>query len=373
MRKEYLKNIKRIVVKVGTKSLINKKNNLLDKNKIKKLSYELINLHKQGKEVILVSSGAIILGSGIMGLKKRPESIPEKQAAASVGQISLMNTYKKFFEKANIEIGQILLTEEDLKNRKKYLNARNTFITLIERFKIIPIVNENDVVGIEEIVFGDNDILASLVANLVDADILIFLTDTDGFAIFQNNSRVIVNDVPKITKEIEKYADKSGSDTGKGGMISKIKAAKISTCAGIPAVIVNSNEKNILKRVITGEEVGTFFYPNKKVLSHKKRWIAYSVAPKGEIFIDDGAKNAIVVNGKSLLPGGIIKIKGEFSPGDPVDILDKNNNLIGRGLVNYSNTIVEKIMGKRSDKIKSFVGEKYYDEVIHRDNLVIYQ
>lgn len=372
MIKDYLKTIKRIVLKIGTKSLINKETELLDENKVLKLVKDIAYLLEQKKEVVLVSSGAIITGAGILGLKRRPVSIPEKQAVASVGQIGLMQVYKKCFARLGIEIGQILLTEDDLKNRERYLNARNTFITLIENFRVVPVVNENDVVGIEEIVFGDNDVLSALVANLVDADLLVILSDIKGFFLYKDQKRIFLKEVKKITYEIERCAGATEDKFGTGGMRSKIKAAKISTHSGIPVIITNSDEKEVLKRIINGEIIGTFFHPSEKGLSQRKRWIAYSVAPRGKIVIDVGAKKALTERGKSLLPSGIIKLEGEFKPGDPVDIIDENDNIIGRGLVNYDSSIVNQIKGKKSEYIKNVVSEKYYPEVIHRDNLVIY-
>jgi len=373
MRSTYLEKSKRIVVKVGTKSLIDDRNRLLDREKIKKIVTEIAELFKASKEIILVSSGAIISGAGILGLKQRPKSIPEKQAVASVGQITLMDTYKEFFEKFDIKIGQVLLTEDDLKDRQRYLNARNTIITLIENFKVIPIINENDVVGIEEIIFGDNDVLAALVANFINADLLVLLTTTDGFCLLKDGKTTILSEVKKITPEIEECAGETEDMFGTGGMKSKLQAVKIATRSGIPSVIANSAEKNVLTRILEGESIGTFFYPTEKGLSQKKRWIAYSVAPKGRLIIDDGAKKALVERGKSLLPSGILKVEGEFKPGDPVDIVDLNNNVVARGLVNYDNTIIEKIKGRRSEFIKSIVGEKYYPEAVHRDNLVVYE
>ena len=258
MREKYLEKVNRIVVKIGTKSLVNNKS-LLHRKKVKKLVAEIAELFKKGKEFIIVSSGAIISGAGILGLNERPRTIPEKQGAASVGQIILMDTYKEFFEKYGIKIGQVLLTEDDLKNRKRYLNARNTLLTLIEDFKVIPIINENDVVGIEEIVFGDNDILAALVANLISADLLILLTNIDGFCIQKNGKQILLQEIKKITDEIENYAGKSDDKFGTGGMKSKIQAAKISTHSGIPVIIANSDEKNILQRILSSEIIGTFF------------------------------------------------------------------------------------------------------------------
>lgn len=360
------KKFKRIVIKVGTKCLIDK-DGIINEDKISKLVDEIANLYFKNKEIILVSSGAIVTGLKLLNLSDA-KNLRLKQAVASIGQIELMSIYKRYFEKYKIKIGQVLLTEDDLKNRTRYLNARNTFITLIEDLKIIPIVNENDVVGIEEIIFGDNDILSALVANLVNADLLIILSNVEGFY-FQGR---LLKEVAKITPEFEKDISDSTDEFGKGGIKSKIKAAKICTHSGITVAIAKSDLPDVLLKIINGENPGTIFYPSEKVLSHRKRWIAYSVVSKGKIYVDKGAKSALVNNGKSLLPGGIIKVEGIFKEGDAVDILDENNNIIGRGIVNYNSEIIEKIKGKRSNEIKNIVGEKYYSEVIHRDNLVIY-
>ncbi len=366
MRKECLKDIKRIVIKAGTKSLTSKIR--IDSKKIQKLTSEIAKLRNQGYEIVLVTSGAISSGVGEIGLKTRPRSMPEKQAAASIGQIVLMTRYHDCFKKYDLKIGQVLLTESDLKDRQKYLNAKNTLITLIKKYRVIPIVNENDVVGTEEIVFGENDVLSALIANLIDADLLILLSDIDGFY----HKGELLKEVERLTEEILRSAGDRGDQFSTGGMRSKLNAAEICVNAGIPVIIANSRKKNILSRLVKGEEEGTFFYPPEKYLSHKKRWIAYSVVSKGSLYIDNGAKDALVHKGKSLLPGGIIKVKGRFDKGDPVDVCDEEENVIGRGIINYENEIVDKIKGKKTKLIKNQLKERFYEEVIHRDNLVIF-
>ena len=366
MRKEYLKNIKRIVIKVGTKSLTSEIK--IDTKKIQKLTGEIAELKNSGYEIVLVTSGAISSGVGEMGLKIRPTSMPEKQASASIGQIILMTEYHDCFKKYNIKIGQVLLTESDLRDRQRYLNAKNTLVTLIRKYKVIPIVNENDVVGIEEIIFGENDVLSALIANLIDANLLVLLSDIDGFYY----KGELLKEVECLTEEILKSAGDKGDKFSTGGMQSKLNAAKICVNAGIPAVIANSMKENILRRIIKGEDEGTFFYPSRKHLSHKKRWIAYSVVSKGSIYIDEGAIDALKNKGKSLLPGGITRVKGKFNKGDPVDVCDNDGNVIGRGMVNYENEIINEIKGKKTRLIKDQLKENFYEEVIHRDNLVIY-
>jgi len=360
-----IKEFKRIVIKVGTKSLLDSEGNISEE-KIYKLVKQICDLYSKGKEVILVTSGAIVTGLKVLKIDEA-KNLRLKQAVASIGQIELMAIYKKYFDNYGIKIGQVLLTEDDLKNRERYLNARNTFLTLIEDLKVVPIVNENDVVGIEEIIFGDNDVLSSLVANLIDAQILIILSNVEGF-IYEGK---VLKEVKKITSQIESYANDAIDEYGKGGMKSKIKAAKICVQAGISVVIAKSDIDNILIKIMNGEEYGTFFYPLEKKISHRKRWIAYSVVPKGKLIIDNGAKNALVNDFKSLLPAGILKVEGEFKKGDIVEILDESYNLIGKGLVNFDNKTIEIIKGKKSNYIKEILGEKFYTEVIHRDNLVI--
>ncbi len=353
MRKAHLKNIKRIVIKVGTKSLTSEIK--IDTKKIQKLTREIAELKNSGYEIVLVTSGAISSGVGEMGLKIRPTSMPEKQASASIGQIILMTEYHDCFKKYNVKIGQVLLTENDLKDRQRYLNAKNTLVTLIKKYKVIPIVNENDV-------------LSALIANLIDANLLVLLSDIDGFYY----KGELLKEVRCLTEEILKSAGDKGDKFSTGGMQSKINAAKICMNAGIPAVIANSMKENILRRIIKGEDEGTFFYPSGKHLSHKKRWIAYSVVSKGSIYIDEGAIDALKNKGKSLLPGGITRVKGKFNKGDPVDVCDNDGNVIGRGMVNYENEIINEIKGKKTKLIKDQLKENFYEEVIHRDNLVIY-
>ncbi len=351
---------------MGTKSLTS--DIKIDPAKIKKLTDEIAELKKQGYEVVLVTSGAISSGIGEMGLKSRPKNIPEKQAAASVGQIVLMTMYNDCFKKHDIKIGQVLLTEKDLKDRKKYLNASNTLVTLIKKYKVIPVVNENDVVGVEEIIFGDNDVLSALIANLIDADLLIMLSDIDGFY----HKGGLLKEVKSLTEEILKSAGDKGDRFSTGGMRSKLNAAQICINGGIPVIIANSMKKSILNKIINGEQEGTFFYPSEKGLSHRKRWLAYSVVSKGNIYIDKGARDALVERGKSLLAGGIVKVKGKFEKGDPVDICEEKGSVIGRGLVNFENEVIDRIKGKKTEFIKKLLKEKFYQEVIHRDNLVIF-
>ncbi|MEA3280317.1 MAG: glutamate 5-kinase [Thermodesulfobacteriota bacterium] len=362
---------RRIVVKIGSGVLT--ENNRLNLKVVRSISRQICCLIDGVMEVVLVSSGAMASGIGKVGLSKRPDEIPKRQAIAAVGQAGLIMEYEKAFAGYGKKVAQILLTSEDLSNRKRYLNARNTLSTLLA-WQIVPIINENDTIAVEEIKFGDNDNLAAMITMLMDADILINLTDIDG--LYNKDPRgnpdaELIPVVSIIKKSIEKLASDIPGALGTGGMITKINAAKKLTAAGIPMVIAGGAKPDILKKIFSGKEYGTFFVPKKKKLAGRKCWIAYSLKPRGVIKIDSGAAAAVLKKGKSLLPGGIIGVEGEFSVGAPVEFKKDNNRTLGTGLVNYSAADIRKIMGLRSSKIKECLGYKPYDEVIHRDNLAI--
>ncbi|MBU1398379.1 MAG: glutamate 5-kinase, partial [Proteobacteria bacterium] len=362
---------KRVVVKIGSNVLT--EDHGLNIKVIGSISRQISLLMDKGTEVILVSSGAMASGLRKIGLRKRPDEIPKRQAVAAVGQAGLIMEYEKAFEKFDKKVAQILLTSEDLSNRKRYLNARNTIYTLLS-WKIVPIINENDTVAVEEIKFGDNDNLAAMIAILMDADVLVTLTDIEGLYTKDprnNPDAELIPVVNTIKKSIEKMAGSIPGTLGTGGMLTKIRAAKKVTAAGIPMIIAKGEKPGILTRLFEGEEHGTFFVPGKERLSRKKCWLAFSLKPQGIIIIDDGAVNAIVEKGKSLLPGGIIKVKGEFGKGSPVEFSNADNEVIGVGLVNYSAADIKKIKGLKTDRIKEKLGHKPYDEVIHRDNLAL--
>jgi len=340
---------------------------------IESISHEICRLIQSGREVILVSSGAMAAGMRKMGLAKRPEAIPARQAVAAVGQAGLILAYEEAFARYDMKVAQILLTADDMTNRKRYLNARNTLNTLLE-WGVVPIINENDTVMVEEIKFGDNDNLAAVIALLMDADLLINLTDIDG--LYDKDPRVFADaellpEVNTIGKNIERYAGDIPGTLGTGGMLTKIKAARKVTAAGIPMVIANGTHREILQRLFSGTSTGTFFIPRKERLSSRKCWLAFSLKPKGVIVIDDGATKAIKGRGKSLLPSGIERVIGEFGVGDPVQLMDAAGKILGNGLVNYSASDIRKIQGLKTGQIINCLGEKPYDEVIHRDNLVL--
>ncbi|MCM8779236.1 MAG: glutamate 5-kinase [Candidatus Omnitrophica bacterium] len=366
MRKEIISKVRNLVIKVGTSVLAT--NSVIDSTKVEKISEEINALLDRGIKVCLVSSGAISSGMSILGMKRRPKNLPELQATAAVGQRYLMDLYAHAFQKYNRMVAQVLLTQEDLRERKRYLNARNTIYTLLKE-GIIPIVNENDTVAVEEIKFGDNDRLSALVASLLNTELLILLSDVDGFFIRED----VVSLIKEITPELERWAcGTRNRELCVGGMSTKLEAAKICLRAGIPCIIGNGNQPRILDKIMNGEEIGTLFLPQEKKLSSRKQWMLFNLSPKGKIYIDRGAKEAILKKGKSLLSAGIVKIEGDFSEADLVSILDgETKREIGQGITNYSSEELSKIKGLKTSEIEKVLGYKYYDEVIHRDNLVI--
>lgn len=371
IEKTVFAHAKRIVVKVGSNVLTQDAG--LNLKAIQSLSRQICRLIDQKKEVIFVSSGAMASGIKKIGLAKRPDQIPQRQAAAAVGQAGLIMEYERAFARYGKKVAQILLTGEDLSNRRRYLNARNTLCTLLS-WGVVPIINENDTVMIEEIKFGDNDQLSAMITLLLDADLLIILTDIDGF--YNQDPRthpdaVIIPVVTSFNKEIEKYAGHIPGALGTGGMSSKIKAAKKVTTAGVPMVIANGKKKDILLNLFNGKDSGTFFNPKSAKLTSRKCWIGFNLKPQGALIIDDGAAAAILKKGKSLLPSGIIRVDGEFSVGSAVAVRKENTDNLGIGLVNYDSADIRRIMGLKTSMIWKILGEKAYDEVIHRNNLTI--
>lgn len=367
-RKDLLQGIRRVVVKVGT-SIITERGEI-SSEKMSRLISDIISVLKRGIEVVIVSSGAISAGSVLLKKKRDHTTIPEKQALASVGQIALMNEYRKFFIRAGYEIGQILLTEDDVKHRRRYLNARHTFNSLL-KFDVIPIVNENDSVVVKEIKFGDNDTLSAHVANIIEADLLILLSDIDGFY-WNLTDREPVDEIGEITDDVLHRAGGTGSEYGTGGMTTKIRAAEIIIRSGEMMVIANGEEERVLQRILDGEKIGTLFFGRGKSLSSRKRWIAFSKKTKGTIRIDEGAVLAICDKKKSLLASGVITVEGVFEMGDAVEIDDPEGNPVGKGIVNYTSNELQVIKGKKTKEIKETLGSNYFDEVINRDDMIIY-
>ncbi|WP_373899449.1 glutamate 5-kinase [Haloimpatiens sp. FM7315] len=370
--RQELKKSKRIIIKIGTSS-ITYPTGLLNLNHIEKIVRQIADIHNRGLEIVLVTSGAIGAGMGRLGLKTRPKTIPEKQAAAAVGQGVLMHTYEKLFSEYSKTTAQILLTKEDMCDRVRFLNARNTFFSLFDK-NVIPIVNENDAIIVDEIKFGDNDTLSSVVAGLVDADLLIILSDIDG--LYDKDPRKdpkakFINTVENITEDVENFAKGAGSSLGTGGMATKIKAAKIALSSGASMLILNGSIPNIISIALEGEPVGTLFHCEKQQLSAKKHWLAFGTLPKGKIYVDIGAEKFIKEKHKSLLPKGITKVTGIFKQGDVISIYNEDNKEIGRGITNYPSFEIEKILGSDSKSIEKILGYKSYDVVVHADNMAI--
>jgi glutamate 5-kinase len=369
-----LMSYRRIVAKFGT-GLLTSGTDHLDLQVMSSLAEQIARLHQQGKEVIIISSGAI--ASGRQQLKKVPErkNIPFKQVLASVGQSHLMYTYEQLFSQYGITVAQALLTKGDLSDRNGYLNARNTLLALIE-LGIICIVNENDVVAVDEIAefkFGDNDNLSAMVANLIDADLLTLLTDIGGLYTADprcNPHAQLICRVDNIDAEIERMAGHTAGCRGIGGMTTKIEAARLATCSGVNVVIADGRETDILVRVSQGEDTGTLFPAQVNKMDSKKRWMLSGLASKGKVTVDKGAVSALKEQNKSLLPAGVIKAEGKFHRGDIVDILDEKGKRIGYGISNYSSSDLAIIGGKHSDNIPSLLNYDYGDEAVHRNNMV---
>lgn len=371
--REALQKAKRIVIKVGT-STITYANGKRNFSQIDRLAREISDLQNQGKEMILVTSGAVAVGVDRMGLPGKPKTIPGKQAAAAVGQGVLMHTYEKFFADYGQIVAQVLITKTEAIDRHRYTNTRNTFMELM-RQRVIPIVNENDVVALDELKIGDNDNMSALVAGIVDADLVIILSDVDGLYTANpqtHTDAVIVPEVVEITPEIEASAGGVGSARGTGGMATKIQAAKAATSSGIHLVIASGTEKNAITRVLQGEELGTLFVSRENRLQFRKRWLAFGAKIAGSIVVDDGCAKAIrKAGGCSILPAGVFAVQGEFLPGSTVSVIDKDAHELARGLVHYSSAELEQIKGCNSGEIANILGHKNFDEVIHRDDLVI--
>ena len=364
----------RIVVKFGT-SLLTGGSDQLNQDTTSKLVAQVAQLHKQGLELLIVSSGAMAFGRHKLGLTKKIKGIPFKQVLCSVGQSHLMYVYEQLFGQYNIAVAQALLTKTDLSDRAGYLNARNTLLALLQ-LKVVCIVNENDVVAVDELdeaKFGDNDNLSAMVANLVDADLLLLLTDTAGLYTAdprRDPDAHLISQVDRIDAEIEGLADKAGS-LGIGGMITKIEAAKLATASGVTVVIADGREPDIILRLASGETIGTRFLPTTSKLESRKRWMLSGLCVQGKLVVDSGAALALRKQNRSLLAAGFRQIEGEFERGDIVDIYDAEGSHLGCGLVNYSSGEVSLIKGAHSGKIATLLDFDYGPEVVHRNNLAV--
>ncbi|THB64542.1 MAG: glutamate 5-kinase [Gammaproteobacteria bacterium] len=372
LSREDLKAGKKIVIKVGS-ALLTGNGKGLDSRFVLSIVEQIVQLKQNGLDVVLVSSGAVAEGMVRLGWDARPSEVHELQTAAAVGQMGLIKAYEAKFNRYGINTAQILLTGEDLSDRQRYLNARSTLKTLLQN-NVVPVVNENDTVITDEIRFGDNDTLAALVANLVEADLLIILTDQQG--LFDSDPRSnkaakLISDVDASDKDLEELCKGGSGKFGTGGMLTKVKAARKAARSGSATVVAKGDEKDILLQVCNGENVGTLFIPDCKPLDARKRWLAGNLQPKGELIIDSGAVDVLQKGGKSLLPVGVTEVIGCFNRGELVLCRDLDKNEIARGLVNYDYAAAVKIIGKSSVSIKDVLGYMNEPEIIHRDNLVI--
>jgi glutamate 5-kinase len=372
LQNQILGKARRIVIKVGSAVMTTVDG--LNLEVIKELTDNIAQLIAGGREVVLVSSGAIAAGFKKIGLPAKPSAIPQKQAVAAIGQSTLMQNYEQAFDRHGVKVAQILLTRNDLANRRRYLNARNTLFTLLN-WKVIPIINENDTVVVEEIQFGDNDNLSALISSVVQADLLIILTDIDGLydqdpRQYKDADRIPL--VEKVDMKLERAASRQPGVIGSGGMFSKIQAAKKAASVGIPTIIAHGLKPNIVERIFAGEEEGTLFLSQPTKLRSRQYWLAYTTNPAGDIVVDDGARQVLQYQGKSLLPAGVIGVNGRFSAGSAVRLIDASGEVIGIGLSNYSANDLACIKGLKTCNIQQSLGYKGYDEVVHRDNMVIF-
>jgi len=363
---------RRIVVKVGT-STLSHPNGKLNFSRIESLVRELANAVNSGKQILLVSSGAVGAGMDRLGWKEKPKTIPEKQAAAAVGQGILMHTYEKLFGEYGQVVGQVLLTREDSVNRKRYANSRNTLLKLLN-IGVIPIINENDAVAIDELKIGDNDTLSANVAAIVDADLLIILSDVDG--VYSANPQKdptahLLKEISEVTPEIEAMCGGAGSMRGTGGMLTKMTAARMAMNSGIVMVIASGAREDVVQSVVTGKPVGTLFPPRQNRLQFRKRWLAFGARIKGKLTVDRGCSQALLKTGSSLLAAGVKLVEGSFEQGNTISIVNQDGWEIARGLANYNSEDTEKIKGAHTHEIAGILGHKPYDEVVHRDNMVL--
>ncbi len=371
MRTILLAHVKRVVIKIGSGVISNTDG--LDLDRIATLCADVHQLRQRGYEVILVSSGAVAAGKADLGIVGKPKTIPLKQAAAAIGQSRLMRAYKDALRIHGLKAGQVLLTRDDLANRRRYLNARNTLMTLLE-YGIVPIINENDTVVVDEIRFGDNDNLSAMATNLVEAQLLVILSDVDG--LYNSDPRhnpdaSLISEVERLTPDIEAMAGCEGTDLGTGGMTTKLKAAKRATLYGAGTAIINGRTPHNLLYLFDGHELGTYFLPARDPMAARKHWIAFTKKPKGRLILDEGAQKAVTERGKSLLPSGILKIDGSFERGDAVRLCNHDGTEFAKGVTNYTSAELSRILGKKTKEIETILGYQYGDEIVHRDNLVM--
>lgn len=367
------RDAQRIVIKLGT-STITYPNGRLNLDRMERIVRQIADIANEGREVIVVSSGAVGAGVGRLGLTHRPKTIPEKQAAAAVGQGLLMQTYEKLFSEYGHTVAQVLLTRADINDRRRHLNARHALSTLLQ-YNAIPIINENDTIAVEEIKFGDNDTLAALVTGLVNAELLVLLSDVDGLYDADprtNPQAKRLSVVTNVTPELAAAAAGPGTAMGSGGMATKVEAARIAMQSGAAMVIVDGREPSVIRELINGTPHGTLFVPQQQPLEMRKRWLAFFQTPHGKVVIDEGAKQALIEQGRSLLPIGIVEVHDQFEEGDLISVYDTAGREVARGLANYAADLVEKMKGLSTRDIENNTQLKlHYEEIIHRDNLVV--
>ncbi len=366
LRQHVIAKAKRVVVKVGTNAITGA-DGRLDHAVLADLARQIASVMAKGVSVTLVASGAIGAGMAELDLANRPKELPMLQATAAVGQGQLMRVLHDAFAVHNIKVAQVLLTRDDFENRTRYLNIRNTLGALCD-YGALAIINENDAVAVDEIRFGDNDIISALVANMLRADLLVLLSVVDGVL----KDGQVVELIPAVTEQTLSLASGARSKLGSGGMSSKLAAGRLVTRAGAPAAIANARVQNVLVRLLEGQKLGTVFMPARSKMSSRRRWISQAARPSGKILIDEGAAKALAQQGKSLLPSGIVAIDGRFKKGATVTVIGPSGKEIARGLVNYSSEEIDKIKRLKSSQIAKVLGSKPYDEVIHRNNMAMY-
>ena len=371
-RSELLKNVKRVVIKIGSQVLTDA-NGALDFEVFRQICDDIAILREKGLQALVVSSGAVAAGRSELGITEKPATIPQKQAAAAIGQTRLMQAYGNGLAPHGLKAAQLLLTSEDLGSRQRFLNARATLDTLLG-FGIIPIINENDTVVVDEIKFGDNDNLSALVTNVGEAQLLLILTDVQGLFSAdprENPDARLITLVKGITREVERAASGSRSSVGTGGMSTKVAAAKKAGKNGVPTIMAQGKQKGVIAAALRGEEVGTLFLPSEAGVNRRKHWIAYTLKPAGGLIVDDGARDVLLKKGKSLLPSGVVRVEGRFERGASVRVCGMDEQEFARGLSDYSSREIILLAGHKSSEIEEILGYRYADVIVHRDNLVV--
>jgi len=358
-----------VVVKIGS-AVVSTARGTLDRRRVFALAEQIHRVRQTGRQVVVVASGAIAAGQGQMRLARRPSDLPHLQAAAAIGQSWLMRAYDESLRKHGLHTAQVLVTRDDFDDRTRYLNIRNTLLAALD-WGAVPIINENDTVSVDEIRFGDNDLIAAMVTNLLRAHLLVMLTTGDGLYRLRGRRKELIDLVEQIDERTLSLATNEKTDLGSGGMRTKLEAARAVTSAGECVIIANGRRRGILDAVLAGRRVGTLFLPSGDLMTSRKRWIGLTARPQGKLVVDDGARAAVERGGKSLLAGGIVAVEGRFPKGAVVVLCDSRGEEFARGLTNFRSADVEKIKGLRSSQFTKVLGDRPYDEVVHRDNLTV--